>query len=176
MITSRHNDQISGQAIGRVFRQNLLTIATMGGVVAGSWWRLWCSSFSKSISQWEALWQVPDEDFMVIFLKINLTISCLSQEQSEQFSLTKIIFEWFKFLGNYIFMNWVVLNQYVLMNNDQKTYQELFWEWCWSRARRNSGRWGTQCKITKFVTFLSFLFVRGVSLDHFCLSSHICTC
>ena len=31
-----HNDQISGQAIGRVFRQNLLTIATMGGVVAGS--------------------------------------------------------------------------------------------------------------------------------------------
>ena len=113
--------------------------------------------------------------FMVIFLKINLTISCLSQEQSEQFSFTKIIFEWFKFLGNYIFMNWVVLNQYVLMNNDQKTYQELFWEWCWSRARRNSGRWGTQCKITKFVTFLSFLFVRGVSLDHFCLSSHICT-
>ena len=27
--------QVSGKAIGRVFRQNLLTIATMGGVVAG---------------------------------------------------------------------------------------------------------------------------------------------
>ena len=30
-----YNYQVSGQAIGKVFRQNLLTIATMGGVVAG---------------------------------------------------------------------------------------------------------------------------------------------
>ena len=30
-----HYYQVSGQAIGKVFRQNLLTIATMGGVVAG---------------------------------------------------------------------------------------------------------------------------------------------
>ena len=148
MITSRHNDQISGQAIGRVFRQNLLTIATMGGVVAGSWWRLWCSSFSKDydghLSQNQShnlhhgfgLCHCSDIDSNVVFLKGN---------QSNFPSQKNNFWQWFKFLGNYSL--WVVLQQYVLINNDLKTGQELFWEWCWSRARRNSGRWGTQCKI-----------------------------